>query len=178
MSDDKMATLTGILVEEQALGWDTPVSKQLPAFKLRDFAASQRLTVSDILSHQVGLAYNTYDRDLEANQPYPLLAEKLSEAPLTCSPGECYAYQNIAFSLVGDLVFASTGDFYAHQVEKRIFHPLGMYGATFGRDDNALVLIDAHADRALPPDGSRADKLTLARALMQDIAQRLQAETP
>ncbi|MBP7502924.1 MAG: bifunctional phosphopantothenoylcysteine decarboxylase/phosphopantothenate--cysteine ligase CoaBC, partial [Aquabacterium sp.] len=33
--------------------------------------------------------------------------------------------------------------------------------ATFGRDDNALVLIDAHADRALPPDGSRADKLTL-----------------
>lgn len=50
--------------------------------------------------------------------------------------------------------------------------------ATFGRDDNALVLIDAQADRALPPDGSRADKLTLARALMQDIAQRLQAETP
>mgnify|MGYP003418111607 FL=1 len=50
--------------------------------------------------------------------------------------------------------------------------------ATFGRDDNALVLIDAQADRALPPDGSRADKLTLARALMQDIAQRLQAVTP
>ena len=59
---------------------------------------------------------------------------KLAEAPLTCSPGECYAYQNIAFSLVGDLVFAVTGDFYHHQVEKRLFHPLGMYGATFGRD--------------------------------------------
>jgi phosphopantothenoylcysteine decarboxylase/phosphopantothenate--cysteine ligase len=41
-----------------------------------------------------------------------------------------------------------------------------------------LVLIDAQDDRAFPPDGSRADKLTLARALMQDIAQRLQAETP
>ena len=50
--------------------------------------------------------------------------------------------------------------------------------ATFGRDDNALLLIDAHTDRALPPDGSRADKLTLARALMQDIAQRLQAAKP
>lgn len=50
--------------------------------------------------------------------------------------------------------------------------------ATFGRDDNALLLIDAHADRALPPDGSRADKLTLARALMQDIASRLQAANP
>jgi phosphopantothenoylcysteine decarboxylase/phosphopantothenate--cysteine ligase len=50
--------------------------------------------------------------------------------------------------------------------------------ATFGRDDNALLLIDAHTDRALPPDGSRADKLTLARALMQDIAHRLQAVKP
>lgn len=50
--------------------------------------------------------------------------------------------------------------------------------ATFGRDDNALLLIDAQTDRALPPDGSRADKLTLARALMQDIAQRLQAVNP
>lgn len=50
--------------------------------------------------------------------------------------------------------------------------------ATFGRDDNALLLIDAHADRALPSDGSRADKLTLARALMQDLASRLQAVKP
>ena len=45
--------------------------------------------------------------------------------------------------------------------------------ATFGRDDNALLLIDAHTDQAMPPDGSRADKLTLARALIQNIALRL-----
>ena len=128
------ATLTGILVEEQALGWDTPVSKQLPAFKLRDFAASQRLTVSDILSHQVGLAKNTYDRDLESSVPYPLLAERLSNAPMACTPGDCYGYQNIAYSLIGDMVFAVTGDFYSHQVEKKIFVPLGMRHATYGRD--------------------------------------------
>jgi beta-lactamase class C len=84
------ATMTGILVEEQALGWDTPISKQLPAFKLKDFQASQKLTVSDILSHQVGLAKNTYDRDLEQNIPYPLLAERLSNAPMVCTPGDCY----------------------------------------------------------------------------------------
>jgi len=127
------ATLTGILVEEQALGWDTPISKQLPAFKLRDYTASQKLTVSDILSHQVGLAKNTYDRDLESSVPYPLLAERLSDAPLTCTPGECYGYQNIAYSLIGDMVFAVTGDFYTHQVEEKIFIPLGMKSATYGR---------------------------------------------
>jgi len=41
--------------------------------------------------------------------------------------------------------------------------------ATFGRDDNALVLVDAAGERALP----QADKLTLARALVADIAARL-----
>jgi phosphopantothenoylcysteine decarboxylase/phosphopantothenate--cysteine ligase len=41
--------------------------------------------------------------------------------------------------------------------------------ATFGRDDNALLLVDAHGTRALP----HADKLTLARQLVAEIAQRL-----
>jgi phosphopantothenoylcysteine decarboxylase/phosphopantothenate--cysteine ligase len=43
--------------------------------------------------------------------------------------------------------------------------------ATFGRDDNALLLVDAAGDRELP----RADKLTLARALVAEIAERLGA---
>lgn len=127
-------TLSAMLVSEGAMSWDAPIANQLPAFTLRDLQGAQRLTVREVLSHRVGLGYNAFDRDLEADQPYPLLAEKLSDAPLTCAPGDCYAYQNIAFSLVGDLVFAVTGDFYHHQVEKRLFHPLGMYGATFGRD--------------------------------------------
>jgi phosphopantothenoylcysteine decarboxylase/phosphopantothenate--cysteine ligase len=41
--------------------------------------------------------------------------------------------------------------------------------ATFGRDDNALVLVDADGERALPS----ADKLTLARQLVQEIAERI-----
>jgi len=128
------ATISSELVAEGAMNFDTPIVNQLPAFKLRDYASSNKVTVRDILSHRVGLTHNTYDRDLESNQPYPLLAEKLSSAPMACTPGDCYAYQNIAFSLIGDLVFASTGDFYSHQVEKKIFHPLGMYSSTYGKD--------------------------------------------
>lgn len=126
-------TLAALLVREGAMDWDSPIVNQLPTFTLRDGQAAQTISVRQILSHQVGVPYNMYDRDLEADEPYPLLAARLAEAPLTCPPGECYTYQNIAFSLVGDMVFAATGDFYAAQVEKRIFQPLGMYGATFGR---------------------------------------------
>ncbi|MBE0550272.1 MAG: bifunctional phosphopantothenoylcysteine decarboxylase/phosphopantothenate--cysteine ligase CoaBC [Rubrivivax sp.] len=42
---------------------------------------------------------------------------------------------------------------------------------TFGRDDNTLLLVDAAGEHELP----RADKLTLARQLMAEIAARLPA---
>lgn len=45
--------------------------------------------------------------------------------------------------------------------------------ATFGRDDNALLLVDAKGEQPLPADGSATDKLTLARALVAEIARRL-----
>lgn len=45
--------------------------------------------------------------------------------------------------------------------------------ATFGRDDNALLLIDEQGQRALPDDGGSADKLSLARALIAELSRRL-----
>jgi phosphopantothenoylcysteine decarboxylase/phosphopantothenate--cysteine ligase len=41
--------------------------------------------------------------------------------------------------------------------------------ATFGRDDNSLLLVDAHGQRELTP----SSKLRLARELVREIAQRL-----
>jgi beta-lactamase class C len=127
-------TLAGLLVEDGALRWDMPLNQQLPTFQLADATGSAHLTVRDVLAHRLGLKYHTFDRDLEGDAPYPLLAARLGEAPLLCAPGECFGYQNVAFSLIGDVVFAVTGDFYTRQVEQRLFAPLGMAGATFGRD--------------------------------------------
>jgi len=134
LSKSFAGTVAAMLVREGALSWDARIVDHLPAFKLRDIHSAQTLRVEDILSHRVGLPYNTFDRLLEQDEPYPLLVARLGEIEPTCEAGECYGYQNIAFSLIGDMVFAATGDFYSHQVEKRIFHPLGMYTATFGRD--------------------------------------------
>ena len=46
--------------------------------------------------------------------------------------------------------------------------------ATFGQDDNALLLVDAHGHRELP----RASKRQLAQQLIADIAQRLESNIP
>ncbi len=88
--------------------------------------------MADVLSHRVGLPYNAYDRDIEANADYYTLTRKLASAPLKCEPGDCYAYQNVAFSLIGDVVYAASGSFYEQAVERRIFKPLGMNDASLG----------------------------------------------
>ncbi len=59
-------------------------------------------------------------------------------------------------------------------VRKKLPLVVGNLGpATFGRDDNALLLVDAQGERPLPADGGSADKLVLARLLVAEIARRL-----
>ncbi|CAH0350140.1 bifunctional phosphopantothenoylcysteine decarboxylase/phosphopantothenate--cysteine ligase CoaBC [Aquabacterium sp. CECT 9606] len=62
----------------------------------------------------------------------------------------------------------------AKLLRKRIPLIIGNLGpATFGHDDNALLVVDATDQRQLPEDGGRADKLVLARELMVELARRL-----
>ncbi|GAB2508530.1 serine hydrolase domain-containing protein [Pseudoxanthomonas sangjuensis] len=126
-------TLTGLLVNDGALRWDSKVVDYVPGFRLNDPAATRQLTVADVISHRTGLrVHNAFDRDIENNAAYYTVAHKLASAPLDCAPGQCYAYQNVAFSLIGDVVFASTGNFYEREVERRLFKPLGMNDASMG----------------------------------------------
>lgn len=125
-------TMAGLLVNDGTLRWDSKITDYVPGFRLATPEATSQLTVADVLSHRVGLSYNAYDRDVEANTDYYTLTQKLASAPLKCAPGDCYAYQNVAFSLVGDVVFAASGSFYEQAVEKRILKPLGMNDASLG----------------------------------------------
>jgi phosphopantothenoylcysteine decarboxylase/phosphopantothenate--cysteine ligase len=74
---------------------------------------------------------------------------------------------------------AESHDLLRHAREKRLRKgvPLlvGNLGpATFGRDDNALLLVDDRGEIELP----RADKLSLARDLVREIATRLPPKKP
>ncbi len=125
-------TVTGLLVAEGSLRWDSHVADYMPALRFSDPQAASQLTVADVLSHRVGLGRNTFDRDLERNADYRTLVQQLASAPMTCGVGDCYSYQNIAFSLVGDVVFGATGQFFSEAVAGRIFKPLGMNDASYG----------------------------------------------
>ncbi|GIX32952.1 MAG: serine hydrolase [Lysobacterales bacterium] len=127
-------TYAGLLVAEERLRWDTPVVNVLPGFTLADPEQTALVTVNDLLAHRSGLPRHTFDLDLEGDQPYPLLVERLAQARLECPVGACYGYQNVAFSLIGDIGFHLTGEFYFREVERRLFAPLGMEDASFGRE--------------------------------------------
>ena len=132
LSKSFAGTVTGLLVSEGALRWDSKLTDFMPNLRLSDPSAAQQVTVADVLSHRVGLTHNTYDRDLEANVDYHSLVQKLAYAPMACRPGQCYAYQNIAFAMIGDVLFAATGRFYGETLASRIFKPLGMNDASTG----------------------------------------------
>jgi phosphopantothenoylcysteine decarboxylase / phosphopantothenate---cysteine ligase len=75
---------------------------------------------------------------------------------------------------------AESGDVARHAREKLVRKKVGLVvgnlgPAAFGRDDNALLLVDAQGERELPGGGARADKLVLARELIAEIARRLAA---
>jgi phosphopantothenoylcysteine decarboxylase/phosphopantothenate--cysteine ligase len=58
-------------------------------------------------------------------------------------------------------------------VRKKLPLILGNLGpATFGRDDNRLLLVDEHGQREVP----QAPKLALARELVAEIARRLASQ--
>ena len=180
-------TMAGLLVNDGSLRWDSKVVDYVPGFQLSDPAWTSQVTVADLLSHRVGLkSHNAFDRDIEGNAEYYQVSHKLGSAPLSCAPGQCYAYQNVAFSLVGDVVFAASGQFYEQEVQRRLFKPLGMDDASMG-----LAGIESSARWARPHVRSRNGWVSLApkptyyrlppaagvNASISDMAQWLLAHT-
>ena len=123
---------TGLLIDDGLFRWDSKVQDFLPGFQLVDQEASQAVTVSDILSQRIGLPKNAFDSEIEANADYYWLVQRLASIPLICRPGQCYSYQNVAFSLIGNIIYAASGDYYQKVVERRLFNPLQMNDASFG----------------------------------------------
>jgi beta-lactamase class C len=92
-----------------------------------------RTTISDILSHRTGLFAHAQDPRLESGQDPRWLRMGLATLNNICPPGTCHAYQNVAFDAASEIVERVTGRSYAEVVTERMFRPLGMRSASFGR---------------------------------------------
>ncbi|MDQ2076943.1 serine hydrolase [Marinimicrobium sp. ABcell2] len=129
------ATAAAKLVRDEALEWQTPISLHLTDLQFRNADYGQRITLQNILSHTTGLMPQAYTNLIEARVPYQRVIERIGEVDFICPPENCYSYQNVVFSLVGDLIEIVTGLSYEQYVEQHLFQSLGMNWASFGMDN-------------------------------------------
>lgn len=140
------ATALGLLVDEGKLEWDIPVRTYLPAFKLHDPVASERMTPRDLLTHRSGLP--RHDR---AWYNSPLSRQEIFDRLQYLEPSQdfrnLWQYQNLMYMTAGYLLEKVSGQTWEEFVQQRIFAPLGMTASNFSIADTK-----SRADFSLPYD--------------------------
>ena len=121
-----------ILVQNTGVSWHTPLKTNLPNLRFKDPEYGQRINLQHIMSQSSGLMPHAYTNLIEENMSYRKIVNRLDRVDFICAPGDCYGYQNVVFSLVGDLVESTTDLAYADYVDSKLFKPLEMKRASFG----------------------------------------------
>jgi beta-lactamase class C len=121
------------LAEEGKLSLYAPVVKYAPSLRL-PAGNEHRATVSDLLSHRLGLFSHANDSKLEDGADPRYLRSQLAQLNAICAPGQCHAYQNVAYDGASEIVEKVTGQPYQKVVREQLFLPLGMSSATMTRE--------------------------------------------
>ncbi len=124
------AMLAGIMVDEKKFDWDDKVIKYLPDFVLKDTFSTHHITIRHILSHTSGLPRHTYTNLIENRVPFDKLRYNLRNVKPVAPLGKEYAYQNVVYSLIGDIITKVTGKTYHDVLQEKIFTPLQMNDAS------------------------------------------------
>ncbi len=132
-----------LLVEEDLLQWQTPLIDNLRYLKFKRNDYGEEINLHHLMSQTTGLMPHAFTNLIEDNMSFERIVKRLHRVDFVCEPGECYGYQNVVFSLVGDLVLAKTNMDYETFVANRLFKPLKMSRASFGRE--AFVNDEDHA---------------------------------
>ncbi|MFA0812732.1 serine hydrolase domain-containing protein [Microbulbifer epialgicus] len=126
------ASMATILEHENRFSWSDKVVNYVPNLSFKTSSLSRQLQVEHLLSHSSGLTPNAYDNYLEDNKPLSKILPKFANIDPRCTPGKCYGYQNVLFSLIEDVIYEATGVSFANQLKQRIFVPLKMQNASVG----------------------------------------------
>ncbi|MFI7547503.1 serine hydrolase domain-containing protein [Actinoplanes sp. NPDC049599] len=135
------------LVERGRLDLDRTVRRYLPDFRTADPAASDRVTVRQVLNHSAGWLGDFF---LDTGADDAALARYvagMSRLPQLTPPGAVFAYNNAAISLAGRLIEVATGTTYEQALHALVTGPLGLRHSGFFLDQMpGAVLAVPHAN--------------------------------
>ncbi len=132
LSKGVAADAVALLAHDGRLSLDDPVARHAASLRLPNH--DERVaTIANLLSHTLGLFAHAYDGKLEDGADPRDLRRELGTLERICAPGQCHAYQNVAYDAASEIVERVTGAPYARFVEQRLFRPLNMR-ASYGRE--------------------------------------------
>jgi CubicO group peptidase (beta-lactamase class C family) len=127
-----VATSVMQLVEQGKVDLDAPITRYLPYFRLKD-PRYRSITVRLMLTHTSGMPdvedylWDKPEFDDGALERY---VRSLEDRLLLWEPGTKFAYSNMAYEVLGDLVAKVSGMSFENYVGENILKPLGMRSST------------------------------------------------
>jgi CubicO group peptidase (beta-lactamase class C family) len=181
------ATALGLLVERGLLEWDAPVVRYLPWFAMWDPWVTQHITIRDLLVHRSGLGLgagdllwwppSTYDRKE--------ISYRLRYIEPVTSFRSAYAYDNVLYTVAGEVIEAVSGKTWEDFVQTEILDRVGMrtgnvrhsaaegggnVASTHARVEGAVRVVKPFAsDNTNPAGGINAGAEDMARWLMVQL---------
>ncbi len=172
------ALLAAQAAQEGKLSLKDRPSKYLPAFRLKDKNANDKITIEDMLSHRSGLPrvdLAWYVHDFPREDLLQILARAEPTAPL----GVVWQYQNLMFLSVGMIEEKVYGLPFDALLADRFFRPLGMEhsGSTYAVTRAERELATGYSEEGDPLPLKPIDRIAPAGSISssaRDMAKYLQ----
>ncbi|WP_291581994.1 serine hydrolase [Clostridium sp. UBA6640] len=144
-SVSKTFVATGImqLVERGKIKLDSHLTEYLPYFQLRD-DRYKNITIRQLLSHMSGMPdaddyeWDKPQYDEDALEKY---VKSIKNEELMWEPGERFAYSNIAFEILGDVIAKVSGLSFEEYMKTNILELLQMKESNFFNPDVSKELL-------------------------------------
>ena len=132
LSKGVAADMVALLASRGQLSLNDPINRYSSSLRLPG-GNEARATVTDLLSHRLGIHGHAHDARLESGHDPRHLRGLLAFLPQQCSPGDCHSYQNVGYDAATDIIERLTGKPFEQALKENLFMPLGMSNASATR---------------------------------------------
>jgi CubicO group peptidase (beta-lactamase class C family) len=155
------AAALAMLVDEKKIAWDERVIDALPSFQMSDAYVSREMRIRDLLCHRSGLALGAGDLMVfpDSTLSAPVFMQHLRHVPLATSFRSTYAYDNVLYTVAGQVIEKVSGVPWQDFIQRRIFDALGM-SESRPRPEDVRPADEVAAPHA--PDGTKLEVVSPA----------------
>lgn len=134
------------LVESGKVDLDSPITKYLPYFKMED-ERYLHITIRQLMNHTSGMPDEedyAWDRPEYDEQSLERYVKSICHHKLLSEPGFKFAYSNIAYEILGDMIAKVSGMSFEQHMKKHILEPSGMQSSSFLKQEVEAHLAAPH----------------------------------